>query len=78
MKNNLIHALLIIIIPAIVVLISTTNARYETVANLSGNARFPIAIMEVSNCNQNENFDIAPNTSGKMQFQVDNSKVNKT
>ena len=53
-KNNLIHIGVIMIMISIIVMISVTNARYETIAKLSGKANFPNTVLKVTPLEDNQ------------------------
>ena len=73
MKNNLIHIILFIPIVAIITIFALTNARYEFIANLSGNANFPCTALTLTPSNSN-NYVMAVEDELKLQYEINNSE----
>ncbi len=72
-KNNLIHIGVIMIMISIIVMISVTNARYETVAKLSGKANFPNTVLKVTPLESN-NYNITVGNEIKLQYEISNNE----
>ena len=72
-KNNLIHIGVIMIMISIIVMISVTNARYETVAKLSGKANFPNTVLKVTPLESN-NYNITVGNERKLQYEISNNE----
>lgn len=72
MKNNLIHIISVITIVAIIAMVVATNARYETVAELSGEADFATTVLELEAATSNS-YDITAGDETKLQYEVSNS-----
>lgn len=75
MKNNLIHIILFIPIVAIVTIFALTNARYEIIANLSGNANFPYTALTLTPSDSN-NYVVEAGNEIKIQYEIANSENN--
>ena len=72
MKNNLIHIISVIAIVTIITMVAATNARYQTVAEVSGKADFATTVLEVEEVSNNS-YVIATGDEIKLQYQVSNS-----
>ena len=75
MKNNLKHIILFIPIVAIITIFALTNARYEIIANLSGNANFPYTALTLTPSDLN-NYVVEAGNEIKIQYEIANSENN--